>query len=199
MKSFLRNLRNKILRTRLRNSDFTIIANNCIAGCVLHDLGQKFRTPTINLYIPFPDYILFLKDLEYYVNAEIEEMPNVGGCPAGILGARICIYFLHYQSFEEGVESWRRRTTRINWDNLFVVLVERDGCTLDDLIAFDALPYKKVALTRKTYPMLKSSFQIKGYEQECEVGHIMDFKGLFGSRPYDQFDWVSFLNNIREF
>lgn len=85
MKQQLRELRNKILRKRLKNRDFTIIANNCLAGCIYHDLKLRFDTPTVNLYIPFPDYIFFLKNLKQLVYAEFTEIPHKA-CPAGLLG-----------------------------------------------------------------------------------------------------------------
>ena len=69
MKQQLRELRNKILRKRLKN----------------HDLKLRFDTPTANLYIPFPDYIFFLKNLKQLVYAEFTEIPHKA-CPAGLLG-----------------------------------------------------------------------------------------------------------------
>lgn len=86
MKQQFRNLRNKFLRRRLKNHDFTIIANNCIAGCVLHDLGMQFDTPTINLYIPFPDYTIFVKNLRKFVYSDICEVKDNSKCPHGLLG-----------------------------------------------------------------------------------------------------------------
>lgn len=195
MKQQLRDLRNMLLRRRLKNHDFTIIANNCIAGCVLHDLKHRFDTPTINLYIPFPDYIVFLQNLRTFVYADFEELPNEGGCPKGLCGGAIRVFFLHYPSYEEGVKAWKKRAERIHWDNLYIVLAERDGCTYQDLHTFDSLLYThKVALTHKHYLDIKSSFCIKGYSSQNEIGNIMNFNGYFGFKIYDQFNWVSFLN-----
>ena len=73
-------------KLRLRNRNFSIIANNCIGGCVLHDFGQPFLTPTINLYIECPDYIKMLKNLKYYMGAELTEEASSERFPIGILG-----------------------------------------------------------------------------------------------------------------
>lgn len=195
MKERLRNLRSAIARNKLKNKGFTLIANNCLAGCVCHDLNQRFDTPTVNLYIPFPDYIAFLKNLKQWVYAEFTELPSYKGHPVGLLGGGIRVYFLHYQDFNIAVETWKRRVERIHWDNMFVVLVERDGCTYDNLMEFSSLPFEnKVALTHAQYPNIPCSYQIKGYENIEEVGNIMDYAGMFGARVYDQFDWVKFLN-----
>lgn len=105
------------------------------------------------------------------------------------------MHFLHYQSYTEGVEAWKRRSERIHWSNLYVVMSERDGCTESDLYKFDSLPYRnKIALTHITFPSMSNSYCIKGFEKNNELGNIMDYQGLLGKKYYDQFDWVKFLN-----
>lgn len=71
----------------------------------------------------------------------------------------IHVYFLHYQSFEEGVSAWKRRARRIQWNNIFVVLSEKDGCTKKCLEEFEHLSYEsKVALTHVEYPDITCGF-----------------------------------------
>ena len=53
----------KRLRKRLSNRNFVLISSNCVGGCLLHDLGEEFCTPTINLDIP--EFISFCESLEY--------------------------------------------------------------------------------------------------------------------------------------
>lgn len=92
-------------------------------------------------------------------------------------------------SFDDGVKAWKRRVARMNYDKLHITLVERDGCTYDDLLAFDALPHEhKVAFTRLSYKDIKCSFHIIGFEKEKELGMLMDFYGYTGKCYYDQFD-----------
>lgn len=179
----------------VKNKDITLISNNCLAGCVLHDFGMRFDTPTINLFIPFPDYIKFLTDLKCYVNKEIEDITGDSPYPIGLLGGGIHLHFLHYKSFDEAVDAWKRRCRRIHWDNVRVVLVERDGCTESDLKEFDELSYPhKIALVHKKYSNIKSSYLIKGFEQCPELGNIMTFVNSWGRKHYDQFNWRRFLN-----
>ena len=40
---------NRKKRSRLKNTDFTIIASNCCGTMMYHDLGLPFLSPTINL------------------------------------------------------------------------------------------------------------------------------------------------------
>lgn len=206
LKVVLRTIHNIILRRKLQNSDFSIISNNCVGGCVLHDLKQKFNSPTVNVAIPFPDYIKFLSDIKHFIYADFEDVTGDGKgidtllhVPKGLLGGEIVVYFVHYKSFEEGVAAWKRRTARINWDNLYVVLVERDGCTLSDVKAFDAMSFKhKVALVHKKYEGVESGFLISGYEDNNEVGNITIYTHRGYHREYDKFPWIKFLNTKDE-
>lgn len=90
----------------------------------------------------------------------------------------------------------------MNWDNIFVIFTDRSGCTLADLKAFDALPYKnKVVFTHVPYPEIKSAYYIKGYENEDKVGILSEWQDE--KRPvrrmYDQFDFVGWFNGERKF
>lgn len=123
-------------------------------------------SPTVNVAIPFPDYIKLLQDFNHLCKCDFEEVTDVNNgieslknVPKGLLGGVVKVYFVHYKSFEEGVEAWKRRVKRIHWENLYVVLVERDGCTLEDVRAFDRLTFKhKVALIHKPYEGVKCGY-----------------------------------------
>lgn len=184
-----------IAKIGLKKNDFSIISNNCIAGCVLHDFNIRFDTPTINLFIPFPDYIKFLTKIRYYVNCDFIDRTNDSPYPIGLLGGEIAVHFLHYKTFDEGVKAWKRRAKRIHWDNLYIVLVEKDGCTEKDLETFDKLPFaNKIALTHVKYKKLNNAHHIKGFEKENELGNIMQFNCLW-RKHYDNFNWIRFINN----
>ena len=93
------------------------------------------------------------------------------------------------------IGKWESRLKRVNYNDLRIVMTENDGCTYEDLIAFDKLPYKhKVVFTHKPYPEIKSSFYIPGFEKLGRVAYAMGWKGLWGKRNCDCFDWVKFLN-----
>ena len=190
---------NKKRKSYLKNTNLSVFCNNCLAGCVLHDFGIKFNSPTVNLFLEFPDYIEFLKNIKHYVSVPIIDITKNSEYPIGWLanstGGGIKIHFLHYRSFEEAKQSWTRRGLRINWDNLFFILVERDGCKYDDLQKFDTLPYiNKVSIVHKKYKGINSQFVIKGFEKDNQVGNVMNFTGFFGKRIYDQYNWINFFN-----
>lgn len=79
---------NRRNRERLRNQAPTIIANNCNGGVISHDLGLKFRTPTVNLYIPFPDYVRFCEGLPHYLALPESAMRRGGGVLRGLSDGR---------------------------------------------------------------------------------------------------------------
>lgn len=79
-------------------------------------------------------------------------------------------------------------------ENAYCILVETVSCKYEDLVAFDNLPFKhKIILVHKEYPELIHSQVIKGFDGKNLHGDILRFTDFFGSRMYDQVDWIRFL------
>lgn len=186
---------NRKKRSRLKNTDFTIIASNCCGTVMYYDLGLPFLSPTINLNIGMEDFVRMVENLPWYMEQEIVEVKENASCPIGMLGD-VRIEFVHYDAFEEAVQKWEERKKRINWDNLFIVGSEKCGCDLKTVERFDELLYKnKVIFTHVEYPKIKSAYYIKGFENEDEMGVLTNYKDSPLKRRYlDDFDYVSFLN-----
>ncbi len=138
------------MKLTIKSKDFTIICNNCLAGVFYNDLGLKFRSPTINLFMYPSDFVKFCLNLKYYINVELTEvLQEKYNYPVGKL-EDIEIYFMHYKSFQEAKQCWNRRKKRINFDNLFVIMVDRDNCSAKDIENFKKIKYKKIFLTNKS-------------------------------------------------
>lgn len=164
-RAFLRKRLNAENRKRLKNENFTILCNNCVGGVILHELGERFNSPTVNLFLSAEDYIRFLEKLDYYLSQALVEIQSDKDYPVAKLDD-LTIYFMHYLSFSEAKTTWEKRTARINRDNLYVILVQQNGCTEEILKKFDELPYKhKLALTARPMPEIKCSYCIPGAEQ----------------------------------
>lgn len=196
----LRRRINKNYRKNLKNKNCSIIAMNCIGGVVSHELGLRFNSPTVNLWFKPEEFIRFLSRLEYYLyDCKIcmdENISNQYGYPVGKLDD-INVYFTHYESFEQAERKWNERLQRINMDNLYIIMVEKDGCTEEDIFAFENLKYKhKVIFTAKEYPQYHSTYYIPRSEvDENNVKNLCDYQSKFtGKRWLDEFDWTSFLN-----
>lgn len=195
-RAFLRTALNSENKKRLSNRNFTILCNNCVGGVILHELGERFNSPTVNLFFGAEDYIKFLEKLDYYLSQTLVEVQSDKDYPVAKLDD-ITIYFMHYPSFDEAKTIWKKRTARINRENLYIILVQQNGCTEELLRKFDELPYKhKLALTAYPMPEIKCSYYISGSEQPN--GDVMDlckYKGKFtGRRWIDDYDYVGFLN-----
>lgn len=130
---------------------------------------------------------------------EIVKLESDVPYPTGMLDD-IKIMFMHYPTFEEGVEKWNERKKRINWENLFIVGTEKDGCTYETIQRFDRLPYEnKVIFTHIEYPEFSSAYYIEGFEERDEIGVLTNYKEQFWKRRYlDDFDYVNFLNSGRQ-
>lgn len=179
---------------KLLDKDTSIISSNCFAGRVMQDLGMQYNTPTLGLYIWYPDYIELLKNLKYYMTeAKIEFVEHskypLGDerrrnwkhwYPIGILGGKVEIAFLHYHTEEEAAEKWYRRASRINWDKLLVIGMEQNLCTEECIKEFDKLPYdKKIFFSTKNLPECKSNCYMKEFADAEETGDPYKYGHLY--------------------
>lgn len=187
-----------------KNNPISIISSNCVGGVILHDLGLRFNTPTINLYFEPDSYLRFIEKLEYYCSLDdMQEIPcdTKHNYPRGILGGDVIIHFLHYLSFQDAYDKWRERCRRINYNNLYFMLVERDGITVEQMRKYDSmrLQGKKVLLTCNEYDEIKCAYNLGKKCRDLKTGQIIDicqYMGKFTGRRYiDGFDYVDFLNS----
>ena len=203
---FRKKIRNKWERSKLKNSDFTIISNTCIAGKIYHDLGLRFLTPTINLYIKPEQFVKFCNNLSYYIDQPIFQVTGNYKYPVGRIDD-IFLYFKHYKTFDEAVNKWNERKSRIVWDNIFIMMTDRhldienganaSSCSDNIFESFDKLPFKnKICFCAKQHEQ-KSCFQLYEYSRKQCVGVITNIVNCFGKRMYQlsHFDYVAWLNN----
>ena len=183
-------------RKRLINKTPSILSSNCNGSIILHDMGCRYNSPTVNLFFTPTDFIKLLKEPEYYLKVVPEEI-HISGItyPVGSLDD-IRVYFMHYDSFEAARNKWLERSQRVNFNNMYIIMTERDGCTYENLEEFDSLHYKnKIVFTSRPYPEFKSSYYIPGSEKGKEVGILSDLKpGILQRRWLDDFDYVRWLN-----
>lgn len=144
----------------LKNLDFTIISNNCWGGFIYQSYNLPYQTPTIGLYFMADDYILFLENLDYCLEANLSFIEpgmskyynilnnthNFGKYPIGIIYLdelkMIEIHFLHYTNQTEALKKWNNRKKRINKDKMIIKFSDQNNCNMDIIRRFEALPYK---------------------------------------------------------
>ena len=94
--------------------------------------------------------------------------------PIGLLDKKVEIHFLHYHTEEEAASKWYRRASLVNFENLFVVGMDQNLYSEQDIRDFDNLLFK-----RKVF---FSSHDIEGVGINC---FIKDFDGNNGvGDPY---------------
>lgn len=185
------------MQNRLKNHKFSIISQNCIGGILYHELNQQFLSPTINLWMSSSDFIKFCKDLKKNLEVDLIELKDSSkNYPIGKLGD-IIINFTHYDSFEEAKKKWDERKNRINYENLFFIMVEKDGCRKKEIEDFANLPYEhKMVLTCNNYDNITCAYYIPNSKNE--KGEMIDLtlylKKFSRKRYMDKIDFVSFIN-----
>ena len=193
------------LRIRNHNHGFTLISNNCIGGVIYHNLGERFDSPTINLFITGKDYLNFVMHLQYYCTHCQMIEGNIPGAkyPIGVLvpdGSAlppITIHFQHYSCFEEALTKWNTRCTRIHWNNLHIIWEFYDNLYPIELIQeFDKLPFHKIVLTHRPISGIKYQFVLPCFKNEFKTGLTLEKSKIVGRRNLDDWDYVSFINEI---
>lgn len=202
IKSKLQNRINRINRSKLQNYSPSLVCSNCTGGFIYHWLGLRFHSPFINLYLTPSDFITALENWDVFINSDIKEI-NIGSkYPVGqiaIGGNKTClIHFMHYRTFKEACDKWNERKKRMQTDpnkiGFMLTNYEEDEQLLE---RFEKLPFKhKVAFVYKDYPQYKSSFCLKGFKSCIGTKNIYATQSITGKRYIDQFDYVSFINEL---
>lgn len=116
-------------RAELKQTDFTIISNNCWGGMIYESYDLPKETPTVGMFFMASDYIRFLQRLKEYITGghltfinpqdskwkeEVSGDKRFGSYPVGVLklddtDTGVEIFFLHYKDQQQAREKWQRR------------------------------------------------------------------------------------------
>ena len=132
-----------------RNRNFIIISNNCWGAEIYRRLDLSYNTPFVGLFIYIPDYLKLLQDFDTYMIEQLsfsdtsKWIDKNPGYPIGVL-KDIEIHFMHYDSEQDALNKWNRRTSRLLQakDNLpiFYKICDRDNGKIEEIEAFHNLP-----------------------------------------------------------
>lgn len=135
--------------TNIFDSHTSIICNNCFGSRISQDLRFEYLSPTVGLFMYWPDYLLFVKHLREAVHKEISfrEVSKYDGkgrdYPIGSLhigSEDIEIHFLHYHTLAEAKEKWERRCKRINMDNIVYIYEGDEDIDREEAMEFLQTP-----------------------------------------------------------
>ena len=178
----------------LKNDNFTLISNNCMAGMIYHNLSLQFTSPSINLWIGETpaDYIRFLKNLDYYLNSELNFIHD--GCdkyPRAYLGD-VKIGFVHFKTETQARESWNKRKNRIMPDRIWIIAYYENGVSKEEYVEIKSLGFKNAVIIADDSKSVRfCDVKLKKTEREHEW-YSADKSGVRVFEKY--FDYVEFLN-----
>lgn len=215
MKSYINSIK-ELLQTRINNKNKKkllnknpiIISSNCTGGFIYHWLGLKFRSPFINLFLSPEEFVLMCENINDFLNTPLKEINTNYSYPVGKGYNGIQVHFMYYKSFEEAIELWNKRLSRMERTRVSNSLSEKFNYNTEEtgfifsnwngntdlLRRFDELPFNnKVVFTDRKYNF-PSSYYLKGYNINKE--NVYATQNIFGKRYINQFDYVSFLNSL---
>jgi hypothetical protein len=179
----------------------SIICNNCTGGVILHDLGLRFDTPTINtLFYNADDFLFFVSNIKAFSKSDMYQIPDTNySYPIGAIKLReriIKIGLVHYSTFDEGKRKWEERFKRIDYNNLFIIWEGKD-ITREQLESFKGIQYPKQVYSldcedfSKLYPFYVGHIMYRSWFP----GKIIEYKHLLSLKRYlDDFNYIKFLN-----
>lgn len=180
----------------LINTTPSLLCPNCLGGILFHDLGLKFLSPTINTMMLQTDFVKLVLDLPQYLQSQLVfyKHPEYS-CPCAYLDD-ITIHFTHYTSEREAEQKWEERKLRMNPDNLFICLQERDGLSAADIRKLSEIKARGVLVfTANAYSDIPYALYIPKYSEQREVGNILSYSYITGKREYENyFDFVKWFN-----
>lgn len=184
------------MRRQIGSTPVSLLCPNCMGGLLFHDLGMQFRSPTVNLMMDQRDFVKFVLHMEHYLEQEFSFFKHpIHDCPCAKLGD-ITVHFTHYPDPEQAVQKWRERAKRLDRNNMFVVLQERNGLTKEEILSLKDLPVRGLLVfTSKAYPDIPYALRCPIIDENGEVGNLLAISPWDGLRGYERyFDFVKWFN-----
>lgn len=192
---------------KLKDSQVSILSNNCLAGVVYKELGLKSRTPTINTWCRGEDYIKFLSNYEFYLEQEMKVYKGNLGAQfqeKGIINNDIIWHFNHSISAEDEVKKWNERVNRFNRNNIAVIMVIESD---EQAYQFERLGFKKkMGIYYKDLGLPSIIYCQEWSNKENRLKYSFSFSQFamaYMTNIYDnrvsKVDWIKFLNNKKRY
>lgn len=199
---------------KLKESNVSILSNNCLAGIVYKELGLNTLSPTINCFFSREHWKVFLNDYVYFLNCEMEIWDNTKHghlfiqdkqfMPKGVIDNRLVCYFNHSASVEESVEKWNNKRKQINFEN--IVILTALG-TDEDAYEFEALQikkklgvyYKDLKLSSVVYCSEWSKDKDAQLRYGFNFNSFINYYMTCGQEMRGKINWIKFLNGEQDY
>lgn len=171
----------------------TIICSTCIGGMISHNLGLRFMSPTVNIWMTPSDLIKFVSDIDKYVAAEINFVKsNYYDFPVGKIDD-ITVYFQHYTTEEDARNKWNERKTRIDKDNLFIITDDKN-VTDEEIEKLLDVKCRRLVIFTADQTKQEPFFAYNCYKGQSEVGRY-SVRNLKGFAPFEkEFNYAAWLS-----
>ncbi|MDD4689439.1 MAG: DUF1919 domain-containing protein [Eubacteriales bacterium] len=171
----------------------SIICSTCIGGMIYNNLGLKFMSPTINLWITPSDFTKICSDMEKYINTELCFIDDDEyDFPVGKLDD-VIIYFQHYHTKKEAYDKWEERKKRIDFDNLYIITDDKD-LTAKEIETLINSRYKRLVIFTNKKNKEEPFFSYKCYAWRRKVGKY-SVRSLTGFAPFEkEFNYALWLS-----
>ena len=194
-KNYLKKMRSEYKYT---GNTPSIICSTCIGGLIYNNLGLRFMSPTINLWIYSPDFVRFACNLKEYLASELEFLPpnnkyTDGAYPVGKL-KDIIIHFNHYKTKEEALSKWNERAKRVDFDNLYFI-TDDNGLKDADILKMEKVKCKRaIVFTATPKPQFSIAYWLKRYGKTGAMGEY-SVRGIDGFGEFEKsFNFAKWLN-----
>ena len=106
------------------------------------------------------------------------------------------IYFNHAKTKEEAEIDWERRKTRINYENLYIIMYDRNGLTDDDYSDLAKVKCEnRIVLSTREHPEFSFVKKLKNNPGRINGAQCLD-KDIFGIHTFEkQWDFTAWINN----
>ncbi len=188
--------RRKRMRKALVNKTPSLLVPNCLGGILFHDLGLQFRSPTVNLMMYQPEFVRLVCALDTYLHKDMAFFKHPSyNFPCATLGD-VTIHFTHYQSEEEAAQKWAERCSRIDHDNIFIIAVERDNLTENQIRMLKNIRAKGVVVfSAHDYSDIPYACYVPQLSKNGAVEDLLGRSYLDDHRKYEEvFDFVKWFN-----
>lgn len=173
------------------------MCNNCTGGVILHELGFRFDTSTINTWIPDSDFLRFAENISFYRKQKLCIVQSDNDYVVGRLHD-VYVHFMHETDAERAVKDWCRRVSRIDENNLYCVFVAGRETSHEAIKKAAQLPLKHIcALTEMSCPDIQETHKnvVTLTPKRAEkAGGALNYINRFSlHKRYDVFDFKAWL------
>ena len=176
----------------------TIICSTCIGGMISHNLGLRFMSPTVNIWMTPSDLIKFVSDLDKYLASEISFVKSTYyDFPVGKIDD-ITVYFQHYTTEEDAENKWNERKTRIDKENLFIITDDKN-VTDEEVQTLLNVKCKRLVIFTTDDTKKEPFFAYDIYKGQKEIGRY-SVRNLKGFAPFEkEFNYAAWLSGKDEY